>query len=61
MRLKSARYVLSPKTGVTTDTILHDINSHGLDAFRYGMNRMEATRPVIRKRGAAPKVVGSGQ
>jgi len=53
--------VLSPKTGVTTDTILHDINSHGLDAFRYGMNRMEAVKPVIRKRGAAPKVVGSGQ
>ena len=41
LRLKSARYVVSPKTGTVTDTILHDDNSHGLDAFRYGMWRLE--------------------
>ena len=41
LRLKSARYVVEPKTGTVTDRILHDDNSHALDAFRLGMWRLE--------------------
>ena len=45
MRLKSASFVLTPKTGAVTDNILHDDNSHALDAFRYGLWRVESLHP----------------
>ena len=42
LRLKSARYVVEPKTGTVTDKILHDDNSHAIDAFRYGAMRVQS-------------------
>ena len=41
-RLKAARYVIEPKTGTVRDQILHDDNSHCIDAFRLGMWRLAA-------------------
>ena len=46
IRLKSARYVVHPKTGTVMDSILHDDNSHCIDAFRLGMYRVEALNPA---------------
>ena len=46
IRLKSARHVTAPKTGTVTDNILHDENSHALDAFRYGQYRLETLNPT---------------
>jgi hypothetical protein len=45
-RLKTARYVVNAKTGTVTDTILHDDNSHCVDAIRLGMWRLESLYPV---------------
>ena len=41
LRLKSAAYVVDAKSGSCTDRIKHDDNSHCIDAFRYGMWRVE--------------------
>ena len=46
MRLKSARYKVHPKTGTVLDTILHDDNSHCLDAWRLGMYVIESRIPA---------------
>lgn len=46
LRLKSARHVTAPKTGTVTHGILHDENSHALDAFRYGQYRLETLNPT---------------
>ena len=45
-RLKTARYVVNQKTGTVTDTILHDDNSHCVDALRLGMWRLESLHPT---------------
>lgn len=42
LRLKSASYVVDQKTGTVTDRLKHDDNSHAIDAFRYGMWRIES-------------------
>ena len=41
LRLKSASYVIDTKSGIRTDRIKHDENSHCIDAFRYGAWRVE--------------------
>lgn len=44
-RLKSARYKKDPRTGVLTDQVLHDDNSHALDAFRVMCSYIESRWP----------------
>lgn len=45
-RLKAARYVMDSKTDTITDRVLHDANSHPLDAFRYLCTYIEIEYPT---------------
>lgn len=63
-RLKSARYKVDRTTGTVMDTIVHDDNSHCLDAFRTMMHWIEREYPSGGSSGLGtshprPKVVGS--
>ena len=64
IRLKQARYNASAD-GTVLDTIQHDDNSHGLDAFRYGTHRIETqyssayTRGDMGRPAPTPRVLGT--
>ena len=63
-RLKSAKYKVDPRTGTVSDRIVHDDNSHCLDAFRGMLHWVERQYPSTRPgsfdtQHKIPKVLGS--